>query len=352
MNNTKKESNNLRLDYLDVAKGIGIILVVMGHTGFLKEGVSRFVFSFHMPLFFIISGMLLHHSDIDNRDIGPLIRKKIRSLMIPYISFSLIYIAISAVELLTGVLSKAEMIQSVIYMFTLYGDSTLWFLPALLIGEILFILLNRKFKGVMLLAISCLLGFAAFWIQMGITPLYAMNMDNLLITNIIDFVRVLLRAVIVTGFIAVGFFGYGLIPRKTLISIALGAAFLGVAFVLSRYNDTVDFHRIVTGNYGLFLSAGVFGSFGVIFLSKGLVGIKILGYFGRNSLIIMCTHLRFYVLFGAIQLAFLINTYVTRAKDYVFMLVILVVSFAVEVLIIELFNRYLPFILGRKNARK
>lgn len=53
-----------RLDFMDAAKCIGILLVVLGHcTTFPSEGllhrIPTFIYSFHMPLFFIISGFFL-----------------------------------------------------------------------------------------------------------------------------------------------------------------------------------------------------------------------------------------------------------------------------------------------------
>jgi len=42
--------------WIDRLKGIGIITVVLGHTG--NEFTHHYFFWFHMPLFFIISGYL------------------------------------------------------------------------------------------------------------------------------------------------------------------------------------------------------------------------------------------------------------------------------------------------------
>jgi fucose 4-O-acetylase-like acetyltransferase len=50
-----------RLEHIDVAKGIGIILVVLGHNWIIrteKGELFRIIFSFHMPLFFFLSGVL------------------------------------------------------------------------------------------------------------------------------------------------------------------------------------------------------------------------------------------------------------------------------------------------------
>ena len=47
--------NQGRLQHIDIAKGIAICLMVYGHTN--SYGMS-FIYSFHMPLFFILSGYL------------------------------------------------------------------------------------------------------------------------------------------------------------------------------------------------------------------------------------------------------------------------------------------------------
>lgn len=96
--------NNPRIKWLDIAKGIGIILVVFGHvvtngiTSNLidKESTASLltntIYLFHMPLFFFISGYLFKLKDefvfFDNyRNC----LKKILSLFVPYTVFSFIY---------------------------------------------------------------------------------------------------------------------------------------------------------------------------------------------------------------------------------------------------------------------
>jgi fucose 4-O-acetylase-like acetyltransferase len=48
-----------RVGYIDIAKGIGIILVVMGHNDFslISPFVHKMIYSFHMPMFFFMSGL-------------------------------------------------------------------------------------------------------------------------------------------------------------------------------------------------------------------------------------------------------------------------------------------------------
>lgn len=47
-----------RLNYMDTAKGIGVILVILAHN-LLPTSLSNAIYAFHMPLFFIISGYFL-----------------------------------------------------------------------------------------------------------------------------------------------------------------------------------------------------------------------------------------------------------------------------------------------------
>ena len=88
-----KELNiaNNRVDYLDIARCIGIILMVMGHIGFKKK-FTYFIHGFHMPMFFIISGYLFtlkHQEDLPFKEY---LIKKFKSLIIPYISFGIFHL--------------------------------------------------------------------------------------------------------------------------------------------------------------------------------------------------------------------------------------------------------------------
>ena len=84
-----------RIDWLDVAKGIAIILVVIGHVGtsyhasgqytdaLLVNGSVQFVYSFHMAVFMFISGLLFRKTDNNMSQI----RKICVNYVIPYIIF-------------------------------------------------------------------------------------------------------------------------------------------------------------------------------------------------------------------------------------------------------------------------
>lgn len=88
--------------YLDTAKGIAILLVVLGHSfpsnifngNDLVDEIAKviydFVYTFHMPVFFYISGFLFYKSWNTQR-VGTL-KLKAKRLLVPYLMFSIIYI--------------------------------------------------------------------------------------------------------------------------------------------------------------------------------------------------------------------------------------------------------------------
>lgn len=64
-----------RLDYMDLAKGIGILAVILGHV-YKNTVFGTLLYSFHLPLFFLISGYFFHYIP----DYWVFLKKKIKEL--------------------------------------------------------------------------------------------------------------------------------------------------------------------------------------------------------------------------------------------------------------------------------
>ena len=82
--------NQTRNNYISIAKAIGIILMVAGHSG-CPNLINNFLYLFHMPLFFVCSGYF--YKDI--RDITQLTNyyeRKTQGLYIPYLKWSLFFL--------------------------------------------------------------------------------------------------------------------------------------------------------------------------------------------------------------------------------------------------------------------
>ena len=69
-----------RIDYLDMAKEIGILLVIIGHISYVSEPVRQYISTFHMPLFFVISGMLLLYKKEEENNFRDFVVKRFQNI--------------------------------------------------------------------------------------------------------------------------------------------------------------------------------------------------------------------------------------------------------------------------------
>lgn len=74
-----------RVEWVDILKGVAIILVVLGHISYRCPHLKEFIYSFHMPLFFTLAGCAAHISMQRSRSIGVFIGKRAIGLMVPYV---------------------------------------------------------------------------------------------------------------------------------------------------------------------------------------------------------------------------------------------------------------------------
>jgi polysaccharide biosynthesis protein PslL len=148
-----------RIEYLDIAKGIGILLVVLGHNDFevISLFVQRLIYSFHMPMFFFLSGYFINASI----PFWDFFKKRFHALLKPFLfTLFLIYFASVSFEKMGFNTAITRIVKS------LYGSGhyldwvQLWFLPhlfAVSLYAFLFITLvsrlrNRWVKWGLLLA--------------------------------------------------------------------------------------------------------------------------------------------------------------------------------------------------------
>lgn len=123
---------------VDIAKGIGILLVVFGHNWIVKHDpgeLFRIIFSFHVPLFFFMSGFFLRDSDSLKR----FIIRRADTLLKPY---AVILVLIGVVKLINPISGHEPFSAFHYFLGILYGTGptiegvSLWFLPHLFITSI------------------------------------------------------------------------------------------------------------------------------------------------------------------------------------------------------------------------
>lgn len=113
-----------RIEWIDALKGFGICCVIIGHMTMPKI-VSRFVYSFHMPLFFAISGFL-YKGNLSIR----WVLKKVDSLLVMFYVWSLIGFGI------LYIIGRCEPVLGLKAVLSGNGLVVTWFLSCLFVVEI------------------------------------------------------------------------------------------------------------------------------------------------------------------------------------------------------------------------
>lgn len=342
--NSPKKSSELgckRIQYLDVAKGISIFLVIIGHLVPMDTGIGQYIYSFHMPVFFVLSGVLMYYNDSwKKHPIGDVIKKKMKSLLYPYFMFSSVFIICILVK--AGIkIAIRNLISTIIFE----GIIVYWFLPALFVSELLFVICYKKRKSKY-----------AFWLFGLLTMTFSYfktkysDVGNIFISVLFRFGNIMNRAVIGTIFIILGYYFIKITNEVFIIKnnnfkrtnfLCLGTTLVALLINICLYRfNYVDLNNSIIGNPLLFYINAVMGSYTVIMLSLTIFSnVKIFSYFGKNSLIVFATHLNF-------QIVNIASMIVYRIMHRNVWLLALIITIIFEFIIVQMINRYFRFLLN------
>ncbi len=350
-----------RLDYFDMAKGFGVIFVLLGHL----QGDTIFqyspyilpfctwIFSFHMPLFFLISGMLMNYRSDPQKDFKLLCKKRFMAIMIPYFWFSLFYISVVFYALFFGgSITPETLYVNLWYVFSMYGMNVLWFLPALFFGELLFLFLTKKFHTKISISIIIVLTAIASIIS---SYLQTLSYDTPLTERLHEFSLVLLRPFLACTFICIGYYAFYLFKQRDKLCIKellCGIIFICIDIAFTRVNQGVDFRSLVQKNLFFYYLCALSGSFGLILICKNMKPFKLIQYWGVNSLIFMAVHNNKSILYAGMQCAMFLNQFVTRARGYISYLTVILLILLYVTIMIWLINRFFGFIVGKSFSIK
>ncbi len=336
-----------RIKYIDLIKGTGIILVVIGHLLPVNTEVRRIIFTFHMPLFFFLAGFF--HKP---KEIGVFIVDKTKKLLVPYLFF---FFAAEGYVWLYDLFTRVSFnITTLGEIFTgceyFTNNVPLWFLlclfeVAVLYNVIIRICPGRLFIQSLLVLIMSIGGYVLCWYS----------------CNIPYFVDSALSSLI---FYHVGFLFYknrekffisdcclkNRMRQKSVFRIkknwlAWGRIlFLFVLFLfLSGWAGDIDIRsNRINCNYFIFIGTAFAGIFFIVFLCQQVNSIHLINYFGRNSLVIMSVHVPLFLL------ANYFNNYILRIGESVlYETVRVVVIFTLCSCLAEIMNHYAPKLAGK-----
>ena len=320
-----------RLHYLDVAKGLLMLLVIIHHTFIynnesLKDcdidlimPIQNFWVSFFMPAFFVITGYCTNF----NRKFGDYVWRNFKSIMIPAWFFTIF----SLMKL--PQIDIADAARSIL----LYGSGW-WFLSALFFSKIVYWFLLHYLKKNILLATLVILSFlSTVFNEMNSQINYFYYKE---ILNLTLFLWIGSECKSFMNKRSVGIISTAVFVVVTLLSIKLFGKVPSVTF---GFNCTM-------AQYPLYLLLSVTGSIFFIHLCKLINKNASIEYFGRGSLLIFVTHFYFVVtMLNLMKESLLAHGFVGSMMLMVssVVMVCLFTSF-----IIWLFNhKYLNWVLGK-----
>ena len=316
-----------RLNYIDMSKGIAILLVVFGHISQVTDNMKILIYAFHMPIFFIISGLMMKHTVIGNKNFLYNLKHKVKTILIPYVSFEFVY---TILRMFTKGFTLNNFIERFVKESLMLKPQiiSLWFLIALFVAQIIFMLYLKLNKNVNYFIAICLV-FSFIYV-------FHIKTENI-------YLLIIGQSLLGMSFLSIGYGCYDLIINKD-ISIKYIIMFFILYFLFSIKNGFVDMRNLVYGNnFILYILNGVLGSVLLVSITK-LCNSKFLSYFGKNSIIILGTHNIIIMILNEI-----IGLSLFNYKDYIitFLIVILI-----EIPIIEIINRYLPFMIGKFKKKE
>lgn len=345
---------------LDLAKGAGILLVITGHIQYISEDFRNFIVAFHIPLFFIIAGMLIHIQEEDKKSLAKTVMKKSRSILQPYFIFSLIFIVAQYIAYRIGSSMTLELVKQNIYLtFILFGMSVLWFLGALFVGEMAFLAVikncKKKWTPVVLFIWMILSCFANRCLK-NYNSMYGER------PYLNYFCMMVIRIGIIAFFIGVGFYFWEIREKIRIVPWAAGIAgvlCLAATVVISRINGGVDLHFLVFQHEVLYFAGAILGSMGIVGIAYGLKKfvkfplLKILEFYGKNSLIVMMTHVDTYLMYAATIFVMHFNKDISDYNGNVkFCVELFLLVTAAEGVVILIVNRWFPWLIGKKRRRR
>lgn len=159
--------NTTRSEYIDYAKGFGIMLVMWAHIN-SSGPIATYIYFFHMPLFFFISGMLFNRSKYNS--FAEFVKRKAKGLLLPYAIYSVAtWVVWCGYNLVAGNSVDSywwPLLQTLIAQGSqgyLVHNTALWFVPCLFVIEMIYYWLSKLPKAVTVL---CCCGLAILNIAM------------------------------------------------------------------------------------------------------------------------------------------------------------------------------------------
>ncbi len=347
------DNKNERLDWLDILKCLVIYLVILGHAldsevRSLPDSYGFYIYSFHMPLFFAISGSAFYlQNSRKNFNFLELLKNKSKSLLWPYLTLNIIAIFIYYFNF--GVLAKnhdvaplIEKIVGILYSNELQflgPSNATWFLLTLFLVNIVFFLIVKYFNNNenLLIVASCIICSFGYSMSLRNSDFHAPWHFETVPIALLFFA---IGYIIIQHMDKVKFI-IGDKKRQLIIVIIL----FPIGYMCARCNHYISMSGNQYGSFMRFFGAVVAFSTICYIIAINAPKLKIFKFIGRNTIVILAFH--------APMISTMNNLSDVTANIVAYHPIIAgTIIFILMIPICYVFDRWMPVVIGRRNKRK
>jgi fucose 4-O-acetylase-like acetyltransferase len=332
---------HMRIPWIDNLRGLWIILIVLWHCYFPdKSLIVRFLFTFHVVLFFFLSWYLYNEKKHDN--IIKFAKNKFNRLIVPFIMFNTIMFSYFKLENYISwndfLMNINQFIKWVLYWSYISSHPEIiltnvptWFLPALFMTSIYYFIIhkyikNRYYRTITLFIISITIYIESRYLHFRLP--WSMEIAGM--ATLFYGLWHTFKKEISTFVEKINYYYLFLVPILVWFNLTL----------LSQTNFSSNYYW---KNYFIFLLDWFSWILLILILSKLIKQNIILDFLWKNSLIILWMEwIKFLILSLVIRFSFWVLIF---EQSYMIAIIQVISTFIVMVPIIFIINKFFPFIL-------
>ncbi|MDY5233129.1 MAG: acyltransferase family protein [Faecalicoccus sp.] len=321
-----------RFSYIDILRGIGIFFVVLGHI-YYNDVAYRWIYSFHMPLFFFAAGWVYKEKPVRDD-----IKKRLQTIVRPYFCFgmaTILYWQLFEKSFRSADISFIQAIEGLVSgMYEhLSFNVHLWFLPCFFIVTVLFnalVRIGKKYRYD--LSFPVVLCMSAIYIFAGL-PSLPWGIDKAF--GYILFYKI-------GSFFSLSKADKRLQAHSISYQRVCIVFLLTMSFFFSYCSINQGIMWYVTAMLGI-VSAWIFS----VLLHKN----RILEYLGKISLVILCVHGPVYrILIKVVSILLCWSTDAVR-ENFILSLFLTVLTLALCGICFQIIKRFFPWCIGRQRKK-
>ena len=308
-----------RNEYLDVVKGIAIILMIFAHcivSGngdffskkelFWDDILFKIIYSFHMPLFALVSGYLYYFT-LEKYSLKNILIKKIKSFLHPIVIFGIYRYLLMRKSLLFKDMTLSKIYDFIFFLFDGY-----WFLWSILFITIIVLFVNKFFNDnikvyIVFFLLTLIVSTRVLSLRIFLYPFFVVGYFFCKHNKIID--RVKRNIICILGISSVVFICLLFLYNKNMYIYVSGMTIINPILNISSLEQIyIDLFRIIIGFVGSIFTLSII--YEIHYLTKDKRIWKHFSYIGKNSLKFYC--------FQEILIVFFLKPYTTDfQKNYI-----------------------------------